>query len=73
MSEKSEVDLLNDEFEAICQKYWIDGKWGFYHADMNGSNIPSEVYEASDKYMNAVHKFYKARDGEKGFLGKFGL
>ena len=66
---KRAADKASDEFDRACRPYWCDGRWGFYRAAECGQNVPKEVTEAGDLYLAALHAFYRARDGERGFLG----
>lgn len=69
---KLEADLRYEEFVETCSVHGFRDKWEFYRADEAGEDHP-EVKQAHDDYIEALHRFYKARDGEKGFLGSRGL
>lgn len=60
-------------FEAECARHYPDGQWGFYRALDRGEEAPASAIAASDAYLAATHAFYRARDGERGFLGSKGL
>ncbi len=40
-----------------------------WHAYRNEADWSARLIELHDKYIEALHKFYLARDGEKGVLG----
>lgn len=59
----------NTAFEKECERYYTNGKWGFYHASDRGEETPVDVQRAYTAALEATRAFYLARDGEKGFLG----
>ena len=70
---KRAADEASDALDTACRPHWCDGRWGFYRAEECGLPVPREVTEAGDRYLAALHAFYAARDGDKGFLGGRGL
>lgn len=76
MSDLKKLKAVADEceraFEAACSKHYPEGKWGYFRAIDREEHIPSEVQSADEKHLAASREFYSARDGERGFLGKYG-
>lgn len=67
-------DAAFARFNEVSSKYYQDGSWGAYKAyDEDKDAVPVEVIEAMNNLSNALHVYYRARDGEKGFLGSRGL
>lgn len=65
----AEADLFDAALEA--SKY-VD-IFAAFRAHEAGEEWPPELESAYQKYSAALWAFYTARDGERGFLGKYGL
>lgn len=71
---KAKADQLERDFEAVITKHGFSDVWAFLRADRdNPSSVPAECLAANDAHIAALHAFYEARDGSKGFLGGKGL
>jgi len=68
-----DADTASDVFDAACRPHYCDGRWGAYRAIECGQEVPKSVLDAMNGYCDALHAFYRARDGEKGFLCSRGL
>ena len=66
-------DAAEKAFDDACRPHYCDGRWGAYRAIECGQDVPHVVAAALDAYHAALHAFYAARDGDKGFLGSRGL
>lgn len=70
---KRAADTARAKFEAVCQPVYVDGVWGAYRAIECDQPVPANILRTMDETHAAVHAFYRARDGEHGFLGGRGL
>jgi hypothetical protein len=70
---KAALTAADPAFDTACRPHYADGRWGAYRAIDCGQAVPPSVLAALDAYHAATHAFYRARDGEKGFLGSRGL
>lgn len=70
---KDRADAAGTAFDAACKPHFADGRWGAYRAIECGQEIPATVDAAMTAYHDATQAFYRARDGEGGFLGSRGL
>jgi hypothetical protein len=59
-------------FETACSENGYRDRWAAYRAEEAGAVWPESVRVAHDAWTDAVHRFYAARDGERGFLGARG-
>lgn len=69
---KARVDAASDAFDAACRPHFVN-RWDYYRAVECGQHVPQSVHDAADASLAAIHAFYRARDGEAGFLGGRGL
>ena len=69
---KERADRAGAVFDAASRLHYADGRWGAYREMEYGRKVPRAVESAMDAYRDAVHAFYTARDGERGFLGARG-
>lgn len=71
---RAAADAAEIAFEnAARREYGPDGRWEFYRRDAQGLPLDAKVLEACNAYVAALHIYYQARDGERGFLGGRGL
>ena len=71
---KAKADQLERDFDAVLIKHGFPDTWAFFRACRdNPSSVPAECLAAGDAHIAALHTFYEARDGSKGFLGGKGL
>jgi len=63
---RSAADLGSTAFEAACVSAGYADKWAAYHDE---ANWPEALLQAHRDAMTALHAFYLARDGARGFLG----
>lgn len=71
---KSECVKAETNFIAIARAHgYTNAPWDFYRALDKGERVPDEVMQAHENNFAATRAFYKARDGERGFLGARGL
>lgn len=70
---RAAADAADAAFTDACRPHYCDGRWGAYRAYECGQPVPKAVEAALNAYHAAVHAFYRARDGEAGFLGGRGL
>lgn len=69
------ADAAEAAFDAECRAAFADGRWGYYRAMEGvdgGKGLTHAMHKACDAYLVAVHNFYHARDGDRGFLGARG-
>ena len=73
--------------DTLSKKFPLRTKWDWYRAiDAVSGGIArrnddtsqdaalaadADILAAHDAYIKALHDFYRARDGERGFLGKY--
>lgn len=58
-------DAAYARFEEISRRHYPDGAWGAYKAyDAHDEDIPIEVIAAMIDFNNAIHVYYRSRDGE---------
>lgn len=69
---RAAVDVASNAFDAACRPHFAN-RWAYYHAVECGRPVPRSVHDACDAYLAATHAYYRARDGERGFLGGRGL
>ena len=55
-------------FRKTCKLKGIEN-WEFYRRIGAGIAVPEACLKAHDDYTFALHAFFRARDGEEGFLG----
>lgn len=70
---RAAADAATAAFDAACAPHYRDGRWGAYRAIDARQSVPAEVLAALDAELTATHAYYRARDGETGFLGSKGL
>ena len=70
---KLAADIASADFDAACRPHYCDGRWGAYRAIECDNDVPKSVLAALHAYHAALHAYYRARDGERGFLGGKGL
>lgn len=64
---------LEQRFEDECIANGYNDRWDAYKSEETGCNWAESLQVAHDAWIVALHNFYKARDGERGFLGSRGL
>lgn len=69
---KAEADRLSDAFDVACRPHFVS-RWDYYRAVECGEKCPQSVHTACDAYLTALHAYFLARDGARGFLGSRGL
>ena len=69
---RARLDAASSAFDAACRPHFVN-RWDYYRAVECGQSAPQSVHDAADAYLAATHAFYRARDGENGFLGGRGL
>jgi hypothetical protein len=67
---RRESARLEAVFESECADNGYGDRWGAYRAEQAGEKWPASVAVAHDAWMAALHRFYAARDGEAGVLGR---
>lgn len=67
------IKPASDAFDAACVACGYADRWDAYHRQDKGDNWPESVALACDAETKALHAYYSARDGDKGFLGSRGL
>lgn len=65
---KERADAASAAFDAACRPHFVN-RWDYYRAVECGQHVPQSVHDAADASLAAIHAFYRARDGEGGFLG----
>ena len=69
----AEADRLHGLFNDACVKAGFADYWEAYKSENDGNPWPEEVKKAWEAQRDALHAYYGARDGDKGFLGGRGL
>lgn len=67
------AEIARAEFEQACQPAYVDGVWGAYRAIECDQPVPANILRAMDETYAAIQAYYRARDGDRGFLGARGL
>lgn len=71
---RAAADAACAAFDTACRGSFADRRWGYYRAvEGDGRGVTDAMHAAADAYLAALHTFYLARDGERGFLGARGL
>lgn len=70
---KERANTARDQLDTVCRAHYPDGRWGAYRACECDQPLPDDVSTAMDAYHDALHNFFHARDGDRGFLGSRGL
>jgi hypothetical protein len=69
--------LLREKYPRADRFVWFRAREALRNGtadrfDRDMANDP-QILRAHDAYIEALHAFYRARDGERGFLGARGL
>lgn len=65
------VAAAETTLETECAENGFSDRWDAYRAEEAGERLPESIRVAHDAYIAASHEFYLARDGDRGFLGKY--
>lgn len=67
---QGEAHKLEAKFLIVAEDAGYADRWHYYQ---NERLAPATVHAAHDIWIAALHRFYLARDGERGVLGSRGL
>lgn len=68
---KAAAAAADSVFDDLCRAHYGDGRWDYFRAAERGERTPAAIDAAHSKSVEANHAYYFARDGERGFLGKY--